>query len=66
MKKKKAKARKQKVKKEIIEEGYPKQLAREQYFACPVWYADQDKYVKELNKSFNKIINDKLKPLKKY
>ena len=25
-----------------------------------------DPYVKELNKSFNKIINDKLKPLKKY
>ena len=63
MKKKKAKARKQKVK-NIIEEGYPKQLAREQYFACPVWYADQDKYVKELNKASDPYIEASRKNLK--
>ena len=31
MKNKKSKSKKQKVKKEIVEEGYPKQLAREHY-----------------------------------
>jgi uncharacterized protein (TIGR02466 family) len=63
MKKKKAKAKKQKVK-NIIEEGYPKQLAKEQYFACPIWYADQKKYVDSLNKASDPYIQKSKKILK--
>jgi hypothetical protein len=63
MKKKKAKAKKQKIN-NIIEEGYPKQLSREQYFACPVWYADQEKYVDRLNKASDPYIEASKKNLK--
>jgi len=64
MKNKKSKSKKQKVKKEIVEEGYPKQLAREHYFACPVWYADQEKYVDSLNKASDPYIEVSKKNLK--
>ena len=42
MKKKKAKPRKQKVKKEVV--GYPQQLQLEEFFKCPIWFASITKY----------------------
>ena len=30
---------------------FPKQLTREQYFACPIWYADESSFVDKLNKA---------------
>ena len=63
MKKKKAKVRKQKIKKELI--SYPKQLQLEQYFASPIWWADEPKFVKQLNKASHKYIKESQKNLKK-
>jgi hypothetical protein len=62
MKKKKAKARKQKIKKEVI--SYPKQLQLEQYFASPIWFADEPKFVDSLNKASDKYIEASKKTLK--
>ena len=62
MKKKKAKARKQKIKKEVV--SYPKQLQLEQYFASPIWFADEPKFVDSLNKASNKYIEASKKNLK--
>ena len=62
MKKKKAKARKQKIKKEII--SYPKQLQVEEYFKCPIWFADQPEFVDDLNKASDKYIEISKKNLK--
>ena len=64
MKKKKAKAKQQKVRNKLDKiscgsaDGYPKQLVREQYFACPVWYADQENFVDDLNKASDPYINN--------
>ena len=62
MKKKKAKARKQKIKKEVV--GYPKQLQLEQYFASPIWFADEPKFVDSLKKASDKYIEASKKQLK--
>ena len=62
MKKKKAKARKQKIKKEVVE--YPKQLQLEQYFSTPIWFADEPKFVDSLNKASDKYIEASKKTLK--
>ena len=35
---------------------FPKQLNREDYFKCPIWYADAPHFVKDLNKASNKYI----------
>ena len=40
MKKKKTKAKKQKIKKENVL-SFPKELRLEQYFASPIWWADE-------------------------
>ena len=48
MKKKKAKARKQKIKKEV--EGYPKKLQLEEFFKCPIWFAEALEFVNDINK----------------
>jgi uncharacterized protein (TIGR02466 family) len=53
-----------KTKKITTEESYPKQLIREQYFATPVWHADQDKYVDSLNKASDQYIETAKKNLK--
>ena len=29
----------------------PKQLQLEEYFKCPIWWADEPKFVKKLNKA---------------
>ena len=62
MKKKKAKARKQKVKKEVA--GYPQQLQLEEFFKCPIWFADEPKFVDSLNKASDKYIEASKKNLK--
>ena len=62
MKKKKVKARKQKIKKEIV--SYPKQLQLEEFFKCPIWFADEPKFVDDLNKASDKYIEASKKNLK--
>jgi len=49
MKKKKIK----KLKKTI----YPKKLNREDYFKCPIWFADEPKFVNSLNKASDSYID---------
>ena len=62
MKKKKAKARKQKIKKEVV--AYPKQLRLEEFFKCPIWFADEPKFVDSLNKASDKYIEESKKQMK--
>jgi len=70
MKKKKAKARKPNIRKKLDEvscgsaKGYPKQLSREEYFASPIWFADEPAFVDDLNKASNKYIEESKKTLK--
>ena len=54
MKKKKAK--------EVV--GYPKQLQLEEYFKCPIWFADEPTFVDDLNKASDKYIEASKKNLK--
>ena len=63
MKKKKAKAKKQKVKKENVL-SFPKQLQLEQYFASPIWWADEPSFVDKLNKASDPYIEASKKNLK--
>ena len=51
-----------KIKKETA--NYPKQLQLEEYFKCPIWWADEPKFVKKLNKASDKYIKDSQKRLK--
>ena len=68
---KKKKARKQKTRKKLEEmscgsaDGYPKQLQREDFFKCPVWFADQPKFVDDLNRASDPYIETSKKNLKK-
>jgi uncharacterized protein (TIGR02466 family) len=70
MKKKKAKARKQNIRKKLDEvscgsaKGYPKQLSREEYFPCPIWFGDEPAFVDDLNKASDKYIEESKKTLK--
>jgi len=50
MKKKKKRIKKPK------EPTYPTQLNREDYFKCPIWFADEPKFVDDLNKASDKYI----------
>ena len=63
MKKKKAKAKKQKIKKEVV--SYPKQLQLEEYFKCPIWHADEFNFVDKLNKASDPYIKKAKDNLKK-
>ena len=45
--------------------SFPKQLALEEYFKCPIWWADEPKFVKKLNKASDKYIKASQKNLKK-
>ena len=63
MKKKKTKARKQKIKK-LKAVTYPTQLNREDYFKCPIWFADAPEFEKKLNDASDKYIEDSKKNLK--
>ena len=44
---------------------FPIQLNREDYFKCPVWYADEPDFVEDLNKASDKYIEVENKILKK-
>ena len=61
---KKKKARKQQTRKKLEEmscgsaKSFPKELLREDYFKCPIWYADQPKFVNKLNKASDSYIKD--------
>ena len=63
MKKKKAKAKKQKIKKENVL-SFPKQLQLEQYFASPIWWADEPSFVDKLNKASDSYIEAAKKVMK--
>ena len=36
--------------------NFPKQLNLEEYFKCPIWYADAPEFVNDLNKASDKYI----------
>ena len=44
---------------------FPKQLTRESYFACPIWWADEPSFVDKLNKASDPYIEQSKKNLKK-
>ena len=58
MKKKKKKIKKPKA------VTYPTQLNREDYFKCPIWFADAPEFEKKLNDASDKYIEDSKKTLK--
>ena len=45
--------------------NFPTQLTTEEYFKCPIWYADEPAFVNKLNKASDKYIKDAEKNLKK-
>jgi len=45
--------------------SFPRELAREDLFKCPVWYVDEPAFVDELNKASDKYIETAKKNLKK-
>ena len=47
------------------EKIFPKELAREDYFKCPIWFADEPAFVNKLNKASDKYIKQSKKNLKK-
>jgi hypothetical protein len=47
-----------------IQMSFPKQLQLEEYFKCPIWWADEPKFVKKLNKASDKYIKQSQKNLK--
>ena len=57
------KKKKTKIKKDKL--SFPKQLIREDYFKCPIWFAKEDKFVNELNKASDSYIEAAKKNLKK-
>jgi len=44
--------------------NYPKQLQRDDYFKCPIWFADEPAFVNSLNKASDKYIKESKKLLK--
>ena len=44
-------------KKRIKKLNYPQKLNREDYFKCPIWFADEPKFVDDLNKASDKYID---------
>ena len=46
-------------------ETFPTQLTREDYFQCPIWFADAPQFVEDLNKASNPYIETAKKNLKK-
>ena len=45
--------------------SFPKQLQLEEFFKCPIWWADEPKFVNKLNKASDKYIKDSQKKFKK-
>ena len=58
MKKKKTKIKKDKL-------SFPKQLFREEYFKCPIWFNKEPNFVDDLNKASDSYIETAKKDLKK-
>ena len=52
-----------KKKKRIKKPSYPKQLNREDYFKCPIWFADAPEFVSEIDKASDKYIDEARKNL---
>ena len=48
-----------------LKETFPQQLNREDHFKCPIWFADEPKFVNKLNKASDKYIEESKKALKK-
>jgi len=46
-----------KKKKRIKKPKYPQQLNREDYFKCPIWFADAPEFVSEIDKASDSYIN---------
>jgi len=46
-----------KKKKKIKKPKYPQQLNREDYFKCPIWFADAPEFVSEIDKASDSYIN---------
>ena len=44
-----------------MKKEYPKQLQLEEYFKCPIWFADAPEFVKDLNKVSNQYIEESKK-----
>ena len=44
---------------------FPKELTREDYFKCPIWFADEPAFVNKLNKASDKYIKQSKKNLEK-
>jgi len=57
------KKKKQKIKKEVV--NYPQKLQLEEFFKCPVWYADEPAFVDSLNKASDPYIEASKKMSKK-
>ena len=56
---------KQKQRKQKTKISFPTQLSREDFFKCPIWFADEPGFVKDLNKASDKYIEESKKNLKK-
>ena len=61
MKNKKLKQKQRKQKTKIT---FPQQLQREDLFKCPIWFADEPGFVKDLNKASDSYIEESKKNLK--
>jgi len=61
MKNKKLKQKQRKQKNKIT---FPQQLTREEYFKCPMWFGDEPRFVKDLNKASDPYIEESKKNLK--
>ena len=57
------KKKKTKIKKDKL--SFPKQLSREEYFKCPIWYAKEPGFVDSLNEASDSYIESAKKNLKK-
>ena len=44
-------------------DSYPKQLSLEEFFKCPIWFADEPRFVDDLNKASDKYIEESKKNL---
>ena len=53
------------MKKNKIKTTFPQQLNREDFFSCPVWFADEPSFVDDLNKASDPYIKISKKNLKK-
>ena len=52
-----------KKKKRIKKPKYPQQLNKEDYFKCPIWFADAPEFVSEIDKASDKYIDEAKKNL---